>query len=88
VYFTVRARRFSMPLGLSFAGIGTAIWVGENAGTYLGAWRYPHQATEWHPVEGTKALAWFLLVVVGFLIVERYKAWREWAERSSAIPVG
>lgn len=88
VFFSVRTQRFSMPLGVSFAGIGVAIWIGENAGTYLGAWRYPHQMQQWHPVEGTKAAAWFLLVVVGFLIIERYKAWRAWAEQQSPFLTG
>ena len=75
VRFTVEGERYGMPLALAFALIGGAIWVGENAGTFLGAWRYPHQAAGWRPVEGGKAAAWLLLVVVGFTIVERSKAW-------------
>lgn len=74
VHFDVGERRYRMPLGLSFSLIGIFLWVAENLGTYLGAWRYPYQANGWQPVEGTKALGWFLLTVVGFLIIERYKA--------------
>ena len=76
VRFTVEGERYRMPLALAFALVGGAIWVGENAGTFLGAWRYPHQAAGWRPVEGGKAAAWLLLVVVGFTVVERSKAWK------------
>ncbi len=75
VSFAVAGRRLRMPLGLAFGCISGAVWVGENLGTFFNGWRYPHQAHGWQPVEGTKAAAWFLLVVVGFNIMERFKAW-------------
>ena len=75
VSFTVIERRLWMPLGLAFALIGGVVWVGENAGTFLGAWRYPSQEEGWRMVQASKAGAWLLLVVVGFTIVERFKAW-------------
>lgn len=80
VSFNVAENRLWMPLGLAFVLICGAVWVGENAGTFLGAWRYPGQANGWQPVEGSKAAAWFLLVVVGFTVVEAFK-------RGEALPV-
>jgi len=75
VWFTVVDRPFWMPVGLGFGFIGGAIWIGENAGTFLGAWRYPSQEHGWQMVDLSKLGAWFLLVAVGFVIVERLKAW-------------
>ena len=88
VRFTVEGGRYGMPLALAFALIGGAIWVGENAGTFLGAWRYPHQAARWRPVEGGKAAAWLLLVVVGFTVVERSKVWQGRSDPHPALPQG
>lgn len=75
VYFTVVNKRYWMPLGVAFAAIAGVIWFGENAGTFLGAWRYPNQDHGWQMVEASKWGAWFLLVAVGYVIVERLKAW-------------
>ncbi|MEV6525552.1 DUF817 domain-containing protein [Longispora sp. NPDC051575] len=69
VSFRVRRARYRMPLAVSFALIGFFLWLAENAATYLGAWRYPHQAGGWQPVHAAKFGAWSLLVVVSFVLV-------------------
>jgi len=66
VNFTVGPRRYAMPLALSFALIGFFLWLAENVGTYLGAWRYPYQMPEWQPVGLEKFMAWSLLVTTAF----------------------
>ncbi len=62
-----------MPLIASFFCIGLFIWVGENLGTYLDAWRYPHQRSGWHAVHLQKLSSWFLLVVVSLVMVAHLK---------------
>jgi len=39
------AWNYRMPLSLSFVLIGAFLWAAENAGTFLGAWRYPDQTS-------------------------------------------
>jgi uncharacterized membrane protein YoaT (DUF817 family) len=42
--------RRAMPLWLSFVLIGFFIWLAENIGTLLGAWRYLNQLGAWSAV--------------------------------------
>lgn len=64
---------YAMPLPLSFLCIGFFIWIAENIATYFGAWRYPNQDHMWHFVYPSKIVAWFLLVIVSFVIVAELK---------------
>ncbi|MBP1964417.1 DUF817 domain-containing protein [Paenibacillus aceris] len=64
---------YAMPLSLSFLCIGFFIWIAENMATYLDAWRYPNQDHSWHFVHPSKIVAWFLLVIVSFVIVAELK---------------
>ncbi|CAH8708395.1 DUF817 domain-containing protein [Paenibacillus thiaminolyticus] len=77
VEYTVLGVTRRMPLVLSFALIGFFIWVAENIGTFLGAWRYPHQANGWNLVQWGKFSSWFLLVIVSFMIVAQLKHVKE-----------
>jgi uncharacterized membrane protein YoaT (DUF817 family) len=77
VRFTVLDRPRRMPLIVSFALIGLFIWIAENVSTYLGAWVYPEQRMAWQPVSFSKINAWFLLVIVSFLIVADLKHMRD-----------
>jgi uncharacterized membrane protein YoaT (DUF817 family) len=74
VEFTITERRRWMPVWLAFVLIGFFVWVAENIGTYYGAWVYPHQAQEWHPVALNKITSWTLMIVVAFVIVAQLKA--------------
>ncbi|WP_233531612.1 DUF817 domain-containing protein [Paenibacillus alkalitolerans] len=73
VEFTVGSSRYRMPLAMSFVLIGFFIWIGENIGTYFGAWQYPNQARAWELVHLGKVSSWLLLVIVSFLIVAQLK---------------
>ncbi|WP_154097676.1 DUF817 domain-containing protein [Microbacterium testaceum] len=61
--------RFRMPILLAFAGVAVFIWLAENIATYAGAWLYPSQVGEWHPVDVSKLSSWFLLMIVSVVLV-------------------
>ncbi len=58
-----------MPLLLGLFAVAFAIWIAENAGTYARAWVYPSQELEWHMVSIQKFWAWFLLMMLSFVLV-------------------
>jgi uncharacterized membrane protein YoaT (DUF817 family) len=62
-----------MPLLLAFILIGFFIWLAENAATFLGVWRYPHQIGAWTTVHVAKWSSWSLLVIMTFTIVASLK---------------
>lgn len=64
-----RGRDRTLPLLPVFLGIAFLVWVAENAGTYARAWIYPHQAEIWHPVSIQKLWAWYLLMLLSFVLV-------------------
>ncbi|HET7843517.1 MAG TPA: DUF817 domain-containing protein [Xanthomonadales bacterium] len=74
VLFTPDRVRCRMPLLLAFVLIGFFVFLAENVGTYLHAWRYPDQAAGWRPVHHGKFSSWTLLVVLTFVIVADLKA--------------
>jgi uncharacterized membrane protein YoaT (DUF817 family) len=73
VSYTVGARRYAMPLSLSFVLIGFFLWVAENAATLLGAWKYPDQEQVWQMVHVGKWGSWALLVSLSFVLVAAVK---------------
>lgn len=77
VSFETNGIRRRMPMVLSFALIAFFIWLAENIGTALGAWRYPHQGTSWSMVRMQLMSSWFLLVIVSVIIVALLKMWDE-----------
>ncbi|MBI1685937.1 DUF817 domain-containing protein [Caulobacter hibisci] len=62
-----RARRMPMLLGLML--VATFIWLAENLGTLAGAWIYPSQAEGWRMVGIEKLGAWYLLMLISFVLV-------------------
>ena len=62
-----------MPLLLAFILIGFFIWLAENAATFFGVWRYPHQLGAWTTVHVAKWSSWSLLVIMTFTIVANLK---------------
>ncbi len=71
-YTPCRIRR-RMPILLAFGLIAFFIWLAENVGTFLSAWRYPSQHHGWRPVYLQKLSSWYLLVIVSLLIVVELK---------------
>lgn len=71
-YTPWRVRR-RMPILLAFGLIAFFIWLAENIGTFLSAWRYPSQHHGWRPVYLQKLSSWYLLVIVSLLIVVELK---------------
>lgn len=68
VYFTALSQR-SMPLLLGFALVSFFVWIAENIGTYANVWLYPHQHAGWTAVSLNKLVAWFLLMIISFVLV-------------------
>lgn len=69
VYFTVfRAERW-MPLLLGWFLVALFIWFAENIGTFANAWSYPNQRNGWEMVSPAKLGAWYLLMIISFVMV-------------------
>jgi uncharacterized membrane protein YoaT (DUF817 family) len=58
-----------MPLLVGFLLIALFIWLAENIGTFSRAWIYPDQIGGWVPVSPSKLGAWYLLMIVSFVLV-------------------
>lgn len=69
VHFKVWHVHRSMPLLLGFGLVSLFIWFAENLGTFAGAWIYPSQAAGWRMVPIEKMGAWYLLMLISFVLV-------------------
>lgn len=69
VYFKVWRVHRQMPLLLGFTLVSLFIWFAENIGTITGAWLYPHQLKGWSMVPLTKLGAWFLLMIISYVMI-------------------
>ena len=58
-----------MPLVLGFGLVALFIWLAENVGTFARIWVYPSQRDTWHHVDTAKFGAWFLLMIISFILV-------------------
>jgi uncharacterized membrane protein YoaT (DUF817 family) len=67
-----------MPLLLGLFLVATFIWIAENAGTFSRAWAYPHQAAAWAPVTFAKLGAWFLLMLISYVLVAAVQGVRQY----------
>ena len=59
----------SMPLVIGFGLVALFIWIAENIGTFAKAWSYPGQTSEWAMVSLNKLGAWYLLMIISFVLV-------------------
>jgi len=57
------------PVLLSFVLVATFIWLAENVATFASAWIYPSQRDGWHMVSIQKLGAWYLLMLLSFVLV-------------------
>jgi len=80
VHYRVFRFRHKMPLLLGFLLVALFIWFAENIGTWSRAWIYPGQHEGWTPVSIQKLGAWYLLMIISFVLVtlvhrpQRYEA--------------
>ena len=77
VFFTVSIREYKMPLIAGFVLTAFFIWLAENMGTLLGAWKYPDQLITWTAVSTHKIGAWSLLVIISFILIAELKRIKE-----------
>lgn len=69
VHYRVFRFRHRMPLLLGFLLVALFIWFAENIGTWSRAWLYPGQEAGWTPVSIQKLGAWYLLMIISFVLV-------------------
>ena len=69
VHYRVFRFRHRMPLLLGFLLVSLFIWFAENIGTWSRAWIYPGQHDGWTPVSIQKLGAWYLLMIISFVLV-------------------
>ncbi len=69
VHYRVFRFRHRMPLLLGFLLVSLFIWFAENIGTWSRAWIYPNQNEGWAPVSIQKLGAWYLLMIISFVLV-------------------
>ena len=69
VHYRVFRFRHRMPLLLGFLLVALFIWFAENIGTWSRAWLYPGQDAGWTPVPIGKLGAWYLLMIISFVLV-------------------
>jgi uncharacterized membrane protein YoaT (DUF817 family) len=67
--FTPDLKPRGMPLLVGFVLVALFIWFAENIGTFTSAWIYPHQRDGWSMVPIGKLGAWFLLMLLSFVLV-------------------
>jgi uncharacterized membrane protein YoaT (DUF817 family) len=58
-----------MPMLMGYLLVALFIWIAENAGTFAAAWVYPSQRDGWHIVPIDKMGAWYLLMLLSFVLV-------------------
>ncbi|TKT75004.1 DUF817 domain-containing protein [Aquamicrobium sp. LC103] len=69
VHYRVFRFRHRMPLLVGFLLVSLFIWFAENIGTWSRAWVYPSQNETWTPVSIQKLGAWYLLMIISFVLV-------------------
>lgn len=69
VHFKPDEKYRSMPLVVGLFLVALFIWFAENIGTFARAWSYPGQDAQWHIVSPAKLGAWYLLMLISFVLV-------------------
>ncbi|MEO0956776.1 MAG: DUF817 family protein, partial [Pseudomonadota bacterium] len=69
VWFRPDETERPMPLVIGFSLVAFFIWIAENLATFSRAWLYPGQETGWHLVSLQKFGAWYLLMIISFVLV-------------------
>jgi uncharacterized membrane protein YoaT (DUF817 family) len=69
ITFTADQQPRPMPMLLGLLLVSLFIWFAENLGTFAAAWVYPSQQAGWHVVPIEKMGAWYLLMLLSFVLV-------------------
>lgn len=69
IYFKIIKTHRHMPLLLGFFLVSLFIWFAENIATYANVWIYPNQHRGWQMVSLQKLTAWYLLMLLSFVLV-------------------
>lgn len=69
IYFKIDKTHRRMSLLIGFLLVALFIWLAENIGTFTQVWLYPNQLDGWALVTPDKILAWFLLMILSFVMV-------------------
>ena len=87
VHYRVFRFRLRMPLLVGFGLVALFIWFAENIGTWSSAWLYPSQEDGWHPVGLEKLGAWYLLMLISFVLVTLVHRPRPLGEPIDQVPL-
>ena len=69
IYFRMYRVHRHMPVPLSTFLGALFIWIAENVSTWARIWVYPNQTETWVMVPFSKLVAWFLLLILSFVLV-------------------
>lgn len=69
IYFRMDQTHRRMPLVLGWLLVALFIWFAENLATFANVWIYPTQQHHWQMVSDTKLVAWYLLMMLSFVLV-------------------
>ncbi len=69
IYFKIIKTHRHMPILLGWFLVALFIWFAENIATYSNVWIYPNQTTGWQMVPLAKLNAWYLLMLLSFVLV-------------------
>ncbi|MEG3122783.1 DUF817 domain-containing protein [Sphingomonas sp. GB1N7] len=69
IHFISFRRERWMPLLVGWLLVAAFIWFAENIATFSRAWVYPAQTAGWAPVAPEKLGAWYLLMIISFVLV-------------------
>lgn len=69
IIFTPFREARRMPLLVGWLLVALFIWLAENVGTFAHAWSYPDQKHGWTMVSPAKLGAWYLLMIISFVLV-------------------
>lgn len=80
LFHTIDRKTRAIPLLPVFVFVALLIWGAENIATFAVAWIYPSQADGWHMVRIEKMGAWYLLMLLSFVLVTLvHKPERRWS---------
>lgn len=80
IHYRIWRQHRTMPLLVGLGLVAGFIWLAENMATFSHAWLYPQQVAAWVPVPLHKLGAWFLLMLISYVLVARIHGVRDYRE--------